>query len=125
MNHLPDEVYQMIYRHVMNRAIGDTIKLACRRNLPVHGKKTNSRVVYSWVNGKRFESNSMRTDGKTLYSYNLIIGHTYPGGDKVLMDYTAKGLGFYSQTTSVHVNLARPYADRVLFSETENGMHVP
>eukprot|EP01050_Picozoa_sp_SAG11_P007726 SAG11_NODE_653_length_7913_cov_86.345790_9_plen_123_part_00 len=116
MNHLPDEIYQMIYRHVMDRAIGDTIKLACWRNLPVRGKKTNSRVIYSWVNGDPFKANSMRTDGKTLYSYNLIIGHTYPGDVKVLMDYTAKGLGFYSQTTSVQVNLARPYADRVLFT---------
>ena len=48
----------------------------------------------------------MSTDGFDLYSYDLLIGETV-GREKVLHDYTAGGLGFISQTTSQHVNIAR------------------
>ena len=117
LDYLPDDIMLKIYQHVHNRAVDDTVKLARRRitrqEIPVWGKKTNSRVIYSWMNGKPFKSLRMSTDGEELYSYNLMIGRTDPDGSKVLRDYTAKGLGCYSQTTSQQVNLVRPYANVV------------
>jgi hypothetical protein len=73
---LPDEIYITIYKNVMNIAIQDAVRCVLRKTLPVFGNKTNSRVVYSWMNGKPFKSRSMRTDGKKLYSYALKIGTT-------------------------------------------------
>ena len=117
LDYLPDDIMLIIYQHVHDRAVDDTVKLARRRitrqEIPVWGKKTNSRVIYSWMNGKPFKSLNMFTNGLELYSYALKIGRTDPDGSKVLRDHTAKGLGYYSHTTSHHVNLARPYADVV------------
>ena len=110
---LPDEVYQIIYKQILDIAIANTTKIARRRYLPVHGGKTNSRVIYNWMNNKQFKSLNMSTNGEKLYSYDLKIGETV-GGDKHLYDYTANGIGFYSQTTSQQVNLARRVADVVL-----------
>ena len=112
---LPDEVYQIIHKQILDIAIANTTKIAKRRSLPVHGGKTNSRVIYNWMNNKHFKSINMSTDGHELYSYNLKIGETI-GGDKHLYDYTANGIGFYSQTTSQQVNLVRRVADVVLIS---------
>ena len=83
--------------------------------MPKYGKKTNKNVVWSWMNNKPLKSSGMHTDGKDLYSYNLLIGYTIPSLDdaKFVKDYTASGLGFYSMTTSTHVNLAKRYADIV------------
>ena len=91
---LPDEIYITIYKNVMDTAIRDVVRCVLRKNLPVCGKKTNSRVVYNWMNSKPFKSLSMRTDGKKLYSYALKIGTM-----------------FYSVTTSTHVGKAKKYAD--------------
>jgi hypothetical protein len=117
LDYLPDDIMLKIYQHVHDRAVVDTVKLARRRitrqEIPVWGKKTNSRVIYSWMNGKPFKSLNMFTNGLELYSYALMTGRTDPDGSKVLRDYTAKGLGCYSQTTSQQVNLVRPYADVV------------
>ena len=99
----------------MNIAIRDAVCSVLRENLPVYANKTNSRVVYNWINGKPFKSLSMRTDGTKLYSYALKIGTTIDGYKNVL-DYTAKGLMFYSVTTSTHVGLAKKYADIITSS---------
>ena len=112
---LPDEVYQIIYKQIFDKTIANTTRIARRRYLPVHGGKTNSRVIYNWMNNKQFKSINMSTDGHKLYSYKLKIGETVDG-DKHLYDYTANGIGFYSQTTSQQVNLARRVADVVLIS---------
>ena len=48
-------------------------------------------------------------DGKKLYSYALKIGTTTDDQCKNVLDYTARGLGFYSVTTSTHVNLAKKF----------------
>ena len=67
---------------------------------------TNEQCCLAWVNEEPCKSNRMKTDGFNLYSYNLLIGETNARG-KVLHDYTAGGLGYVSQTTSQHVNLAK------------------
>eukprot|EP01051_Picozoa_sp_SAG22_P003282 SAG22_NODE_158_length_16966_cov_26.252446_1_plen_119_part_00 len=81
---------------------------------PYSGKYTNNRVIYSWMNNKPWHSLSMNTNGKSIYSYCLEIGKTDEKGDKVLLDYTAPGLGYHSHTTSHHVNLTRCVADQVI-----------
>ena len=108
---LPDEIYITIYKNVMDTAIRDVVRCVLRKNLPVCGNKTNDRVVYSWINGKPFKSLSMKTNGKDLYSYKLKIGTTTDDHCKNVLDYTARGLGFYSVTTSTHVGMAKKYAD--------------
>jgi hypothetical protein len=110
LDFLPDEIYITIYKYVMDIAIRDAVRSVLRKNLLLCGNKTNSRVVYSWMNGKPFKSLSMKTDGKDLYSYKLKIGTTTDDHCKNVLDYTARGLGFYSVTTSTHVGLAKKYA---------------
>eukprot|EP01050_Picozoa_sp_SAG11_P003085 SAG11_NODE_167_length_13647_cov_7.705049_8_plen_121_part_00 len=111
---LPDDVLNMVYKYVNDRAIADALKIAKRKQIPCTGYRTNNRVIYSWMNNKPWHSLSMRTDGKSIYSFNWKIGETDEKNTKLLKDYTAKGLGYYSHTTSHHVNLARPYADVVV-----------
>ena len=76
----------------------------------------NSDVIKNWVRGGRAKNykNTMRTDGKSLYSYTLEIGFTTDDDKKVVLDYTAKSGLFASQTTSCHVGLARRSADEVM-----------
>jgi len=83
-------------------------------------RTNNHSVVSSWVNNSsaRNHSNTFRTDGKSLWSYNLLIGYTtfterlYPV--KEALDYTAGTGNFRSQTTSCHVGRAKAMADRVV-----------
>ena len=79
-------------------------------------KTTNENIAYYWARGKaaRNGNGSYTTNGKNLFSYNLMIGDTSPNGEKILFDYTANThLGFRSQTTSCHVGKARLCADLI------------
>ena len=79
-------------------------------------KTTNENVPYYWSKGQaaRNHTGSLSTNGKNLFSYNLMIGDTSPDGEKILFDYTANThLGFKSQTTSCHVGKARLSADLI------------
>ena len=111
---LPDDLYIKIYEEVNRSTLESAAKIGKRRNIPKIGKKTNDVVLWNWVNGKPFKSLSMYTNGKDLYSYKLKIGYTDGSNEKILKDYTAKAHGFYSQTTSTHVNKARKYADEII-----------
>jgi hypothetical protein len=64
----------------------------------------NRDVVMSWLNGERAQINNLRSDGNSLFSYNLKIGERDPYSVRVY-DYTASG-SFISVTTSKHVGLA-------------------
>lgn len=77
------------------------------------GKRTNDKVVLAWTMTRPFKAGAMRTDGHRLYSYHLCIGYTNEQGQKVLGEYTAKGV-FYSITTSTHCNKAKRLADKVI-----------
>ena len=70
----------------------------------------NAEVVENWAYGHEGFTRSLRTDGKNLFSYNLRIGITGPGREKIVFDFTAPGGKFVSSTTSTHVGLARPHA---------------
>ena len=69
-------------------------------------------VIQCWLRGfKNMYANTVKTDGKKLYSYDLQIGATDNDGDKCIKDYTTKGeFGYVSHTTSKHVNMARDVA---------------
>eukprot|EP01043_Picozoa_sp_COSAG02_P104231 COSAG02_NODE_40222_length_408_cov_0.440129_1_plen_100_part_10 len=71
---LPDDVLNMVYKYMDDRAIVDAIKVAKRKQIPYSGKYTNNRVIYSWMNNIPWHSLSMNTNGKSIYSYCLEIG---------------------------------------------------
>ena len=86
-------------------------------------KSCNTSVVKSWSMNKAASSynGNLSTDGKYLFSYNLVIGRTMPNGDKVALLYNAPNGYFESMTTSTHVGYAVaesnskevPYGDKL------------
>ena len=113
---LPDEVYQLIFRQVKQTSVAQAAAIGARRNRFSHlpNRRTIDSVIYHWLRGKPEKAGSMWTDGDSIYSYQMEIGHTDQDGRKVLCNHTAKGLGFVSQTTSQHVGRVRGYADEVV-----------
>lgn len=71
-----------------------------------------SKVPEFWARGEKAGCSNIRTDGESLWSYDLKIGYTDENGDKILLDYTKSGI-YYSSTTSKHVGYARLVADEV------------
>ncbi len=69
-------------------------------------KVTNKEVAANWIKGEPAESGHMNTNGRKLFSYNLLIGETIKG-ERIVHDYrSGTALGFISKTTSQHVSLA-------------------
>ena len=64
---LPGEIYITIHKNVMNIAIQEAVRCVLRKNLPVFGNKTNSRVVYCWMNDKPFKNLSFQTKSKVRF----------------------------------------------------------
>ena len=83
-----------------------------RENRKLMFSRAIGSVIKCWFRGfKNMYANTVKTDGKKLYSYDLQIGATDNQGDKCIKDYTAKGeFGYVSHTTSKHVNWAREVA---------------
>ena len=73
----------------------------------------NHEVVNKWAQGNEGFTRSLRTDGNSLYSYNLRIGITGPDSEKIVFDFSSPGGNFKSQTTSTHVGLASRHADTI------------
>ena len=75
---------------------------------------TNDNVLRAWRDGlkARNSKSTLRTDGRYLWSYRLLIG-IRKGGKTFLRDATAPCGEFHSITTSCHVGKARQYADVV------------
>ena len=84
-------------------------------------RTTNENIAYYWRKGKAAVNSTQcyTTDGRDLYSYKLKIGTTNEQGEKILFDYTANGIKYYSQTTSKHVGKSRQYADWVQINDVE------
>ena len=76
----------------------------------------NSRVIDSWTRGVAASSHNgaLHTDGTSLFSYKLKIGHRSRSGVTIVGDFTAPSGGFASMTTSCHVGKARVIADHVM-----------
>jgi hypothetical protein len=65
---------------------------------------SNKKVIEQWEKGKKGKSGSMSTDGKKLYSYNLLIGYIGEDGYKYVYNYTAKAdHGCYGNPTDFRV----------------------
>ena len=85
----------------------------------------NNQVIQAFRRGDKARSwtENLRTDGTTLWSYNLKIAHRTSGGVVVVGDFTAPGGGFESVTTSGHVNRAKGVAHHVfhpiIFNDSE------
>eukprot|EP01051_Picozoa_sp_SAG22_P004818 SAG22_NODE_269_length_13236_cov_124.463424_7_plen_131_part_00 len=43
---LPDDVLNMVYKYVNDRAIVDAVRMGKRKQIPYSGKYTNNRVIY-------------------------------------------------------------------------------
>ena len=76
----------------------------------------NDTVVSLFSRGQRAAAGALRTDGRSLWSYDLKIAEKTLGG-VVVADFTSPGGHFVSQTTSKHVNLAKRVADTVMLPE--------
>jgi hypothetical protein len=78
--------------------------------------KRNDEVIEAWVRGEKACSHNgnLRSDGISLYSYNLRIGYRAKSGATVAADYTSPGGSFLSMTTSCHVGKVRRRADHVM-----------
>jgi len=76
----------------------------------------NDKVVAAFARGETATSHTgnLRSNGSELRSYNAKIAHRTSGGLVVVGDFTAPGGGFFSVTTSGHVNKAKGYADEVM-----------
>lgn len=76
----------------------------------------NDAVVSAFSRGQRARAGALRTDGRSLWSYELKIAEKTLGGI-VVADYTSGGGQFVSMTTSRHVGIAREVADTVMLPE--------
>ena len=71
----------------------------------------NDSVVDAFLNCKTANAGRLKTDGQSLYSYDLRIAEHIPddfgGATTLVYDYTSKGGNYVSQTTSSHVGLIK------------------
>jgi len=71
----------------------------------------NVGVVDAFMNLNTANAGRLKTDGQSLYSYDLRIAEHIPQRDgtaiTVVYDYTSKGGNYVSQTTSGHVGLVK------------------
>ena len=85
----------------------------------------NELVLQKWKDGETASSHNgaLHTDGTSLFSYNLKIGHRANSGATIVGDFTSPGGAFYSVTTSGHVGKARAVAGHtmhpVVFNNSE------
>ncbi len=76
----------------------------------------NELVLQKWKDGEEASSHNgaLHTNGTSLFSYNLKIGHRSQSGVTIIGDFTSPGGNFRSMTTSCHVGKARGIADHVM-----------
>ena len=73
---------------------------------------SNNKVCRAWIEGKKAKSNSMQTDGISLFSYSMKIGQTLSNGKKEVLN--VRKPYFYSMTTSKHVSTALKYCYNIV-----------
>ena len=76
----------------------------------------NELVLEKWKDGKSASSHTgaLSTNGTSLFSYGLKIGHRSRSGTTIVGDFTSPGGQFTSMTTSCHVGKARHIANHVM-----------
>ena len=82
----------------------------------------NDSVVDAFLNQKPLNAGRLKTDGQSLFSYDLRIAEHIPdkegGATTLVYDYTSRGGNYVSQTTSSHVGLIKRRLPR------RNVMHI-
>ena len=76
----------------------------------------NELVLEKWKDGETASSHNgaLSTNGTSLFSYGLKIGHRSKSGATIVGDFTSPGGSFQSMTTSCHVGKARAVAGHVM-----------
>ena len=76
----------------------------------------NEQVLEKWKDGESASSHTgaLSTNGTSLFSYKLKIGHRSRAGVTIIGDFTSPGGEWTSMTTSCHVGKARVIADHVM-----------
>jgi hypothetical protein len=112
---LPPDVVEVIYTNVYKLKYRDSVQRILSKTLwrRIKSRRTNASVIDAWMLGVEHKCGNLSTDGVMLFSYNLMIGLKHRGR-RVVLDYTARGIGLQSQTTSTHVNKAKQYAQHVV-----------
>ena len=90
--------------------------------------RTIPLILKAWINNEEggTANGSFTTERGKLYSYNYTIGYTRHDDIKCVVDHTASGLGFCSNTTSCHVMKARRYCDgNGILYDLINGTNAP
>jgi len=80
-------------------------------------------VALAWSKNEQGYSDSTRSTGDDLYSYNLRIGYTH-NGLKIAINYTKSGGHYVSTTTgSKHVAAAKSHCNLIVRADeyTQNG----
>ena len=71
----------------------------------------NDGVIDAFLNCKSANAGRLKTDGQSLFSYDLRIAEHIPdnegGATTLVYDYTRGGNAYRSQTTSSHVGLIK------------------
>ena len=92
MSLLPDEIFQLVYRNLLDECIKQTAFKCRLRQLHerafTRAKQTNRAVVHHWLQSSPHRSMNMWTDGDRIYSYAMEIGHTTEDEVKVAKDHT-------------------------------------
>jgi len=84
----------------------------------------NDGVIDAFLNQKTANAGRLKTDGQSLFSYDLRIAEHIPdnegGATTLIYDYTRGGNAYKSQTTSSHVGLIKRKVPRrnVMLVET-------
>ena len=87
---------------------------------------TNNQIVKAFTMERESKGaragKALFTDGKRIYSYGVTIGFNM-GGRSFVIDYTAQGGRWLSQTTSQHVGLLKrePGVKVITSAEYEQG----
>jgi hypothetical protein len=109
---LPPDVVEVIYTNVYKLKFRE-ITIPTYSWHRIKSRRTNASVIDAWMLSVEHKCGNLSTDGVMLFSYNLMIGLKHRGR-RVVLDYTARGIGLQSQTTSTHVNKAKQYAQHVV-----------
>jgi hypothetical protein len=110
---LPPDVVEVIVGQVHKMNFRDSVLKFRDTKCRIKSRRTNASVIDAWMLGVEHKCGNLSTDGVMLFSYNLMIGLKHRGR-RVVLDYTARGIGLQSQTTSTHVNKAKQYAQHVV-----------
>jgi len=87
----------------------------------------NDSVIDAFLNQQSANAGRLKTDGQSLFSYDLRIAEHIPddngGATTIVYDYTRGGNAYKSQTTSSHVGLIKRRLPRRNVMLVETAVH--